>query len=126
MTNSTHTLTLTDFLLARIAEDEARAGSVYDRNGSIYAHLHHEDCPSLDRERPYPCDCGVTTRVLAECEAKRRIVEPLTLPDVAIGGPGWAPESIAAARERRATLEEVALILASVYRDHPDFREEWA
>ncbi len=46
--------TLTDFLLQRIAEDEANA-----RQGQRYGGI----------------QAAVCTRVLAECEAKRRIVD---------------------------------------------------
>lgn len=58
-------------------------------------------------------------RVLAECGAKRRIVErwqkllPLDIDD----HPGFAGERLGLARACQA--------LAAVYADHPDYREEW-
>ena len=66
MTEDTKTLTLTEFLLARIAEDEAearKAGPMWRNEWSA------EDVDvTLHIERHDPA------RVLAECEAKRRIV----------------------------------------------------
>ena len=92
-------LSLTDFLLARIAEDEAafRWGRLTpDPDDPAYGILRWDD----ERGR-------------AECEAKRRIVE---------------------ASEHHARYDDGALgdhcranlaLLAAVYVDHPDFREEW-
>ena len=51
-------------------------------------------------------------RVLAECEAKRRIVE--LFPDAAQDGDGWNDAGYSVLRD-----------LAAVYADHPDYREEW-
>jgi len=87
---------LTEFLLARIAEDEAVAMearpeeylSTRDRSGlrpgltNGYAHVE--------------CTSG---RVLAECDAKRQLIE-LTIP-------------------------YVNKLLALPYADHPDYRSEW-
>lgn len=47
-------------------------------------------------------------RVLAECEAKRRIVE-------------WASDG-----EGEFHWSTVLAPLAAVYADHPDYREEWS
>jgi HEAT repeat protein len=84
---------LAAFLLARIAEDEADA---------------------KDAENYFPDDGPFvrwdSARVLAECEAKRRIVERVS--DVA-----WATYSV-----RDVVLE----LLALPYADHPDYRKEWA
>jgi hypothetical protein len=90
---STDTLTLTDFLLARIAEDEGAA----QRHG-----------PGASKQGlgDYPA------RVLAECEAKRRIVD--LFPKAAQDGDGWNEAGI-----------QVLEALALPYADHPDYREEW-
>lgn len=79
--------TLTDFLLARIAEDEA---DVADPAAALH----------------YAPD-----RVLAECEAKRRIVERHSgCDEVSYGDTSTCPD----ARD-----------LALPYADHPDYRPEW-
>lgn len=84
------TLTLSDFLLARIAEDERDLPS---KGGVDWLH-----------------------RVLAECEAKRQIVE-------AYAGMEALPSE--EQREQRATLRWACQLLAAPYADHPDYREEW-
>jgi len=115
-------MTLTEFLLARISEDEAAAlaaGSSGDdqhwwvdgpakvsgkwwiySTGEKFAHEH--TARHIARHDP--------ARVLAECEAKRRIVELFPSP---------APvDSWDEAGER------VLEMLALPYADHPDYREE--
>jgi hypothetical protein len=77
-----HAPTLTEFLLARIAEDEEMVEPVM---------IVHPD------------------RFLAECVAKRRIVEDLDTAKV---------------RERVA-LHRVMRHLAAVYSDHPEYDEAW-
>lgn len=102
---------LAEFLLARIAEDEADIG--------------HEASPA-----DY-CDAveGIhlsARRALAECEAKRRIVEGWRRLDAedygefVVGG-GWDP-GIDYASD---ALEHAMRALALPYADHPDYREEW-
>jgi hypothetical protein len=88
----TQTLTLADFLLARIAEDEEFA-------------------------LRYPPTAAARPRALAECEAKRRIVEPW-----AYGGQedNWRYGVHAEAHEY------VLRSLALPYVSHPDYRPEWA
>lgn len=98
-------LTLADFLLARLAEDEAVAVEMRD-----------------DTEtwgNPYATGTSITyedhfdpARVLAEVAAKRAIVEAyrhIIEPDPV----------------RRAALEFVCRTLAKVHADHPDYDEEW-
>jgi hypothetical protein len=100
-------MTLTDFLLVRIAEDEASV-----------AHPPHNDQYPHDDMRIGWTEVGAISEVLtigearlrAECEAKRRIVEQAAF---------W--ESEPAGR----TLDYVARLLALPYVDHPDYREEW-
>ena len=79
------TLTLTEFLLARLVEDEAVARRIA-AVGSCE--------PAYD-----------PARVLADVEAKRLIVE-------------WDAE--------QPVDRGVLGILASVYRDHPDYDPDWA
>lgn len=83
---------LTEFLLARIAEDEAWAK--------------HRDIVTFgcDDSRMSPA------RVLADLEAKRRIVAQASF---------WEAEPVG------RTLDYVARVLALPHADHPDYREEW-
>ena len=113
MSESTQTLTLTDFLLARIAEDEDVARSVPEVEPASWAPI----WTSLRSGKTSVCDHGPRgsvemqpARVLAECEAKRRIVESVqaALPR---GTSGLGPS--------------VLMRLAAVYADHPDYRDEW-
>jgi hypothetical protein len=85
-----------EFLEARITEDEAAARQGLDSG-----------------EGSGPFGCFDPVRVLAECTAKRKILENVPLvTDVptAIGG----------------TSEYVLMCLASVYSSHPDYQEGWA
>lgn len=100
----TVTMTLSDFLLARIAEDEA----------ALQADL-------VGREFPNP------RRFAAECEAKRRIVEvhgirrDVDEMDYCDSCADWYGGSAAPFAWPCPTLRDVA----HPYADHPDFRPEW-
>ena len=103
------TMTLTDFLLARIAEDAAAASpTVAEMNenslnagcqlgGPAIAYFPPEDLPKGAWSR---------FRVIAECEAKRAIVESESL-----NSQHW---------------DIILRALAAVYAAHPDYRAEWA
>lgn len=113
---TTDTLTLTDFLLARIAEDEAAAQAA-----SLHGDTTWTQTDPLRKEGQVESVRSVVTyddgspnadqaahiarhdpaRVLAECEAKRRIV----------GTGEFATQPMK--------------ILAAVYADHADYRDEW-
>lgn len=93
------TLTLTEFLLARIAEDEVTARTALVVDGRQVWQV--QDWIELDNEVLAHTDRHDPHRVLAECEAKRRIVN--IVPD----------------------LQGVLGALALPYANHPDFREEW-
>lgn len=132
---------LSEFLLARIAEDEAAAGGAFrDINdgstpdkgkrwwnaGDVV--LTVEDNERIVEQAPAIGDDAVAShiarhdpaRVLAECKAKRRIVEAvqylsrlpshMCMPDV----------------ESAMGLERAMQAMAAVYADHPDYRSEWA
>jgi hypothetical protein len=88
-------MTLTEFLLARIAEDESAAERVWlliqdDSSGGPTARFR-----------------SLNERVLAECKAKRAILE----------GFGFV-------MNRDLTLCKKHL--AAVYANHPDYQPEWA
>lgn len=102
--------TLTEFLLARITEDEADPWRGAELIGSDRVIGRDEERALLADEKAWE------SRALAECEAKRRIVEEF------------------AKHDQRNSLEEQAwqawhLILrslATVYSDHPDYDSTWA
>lgn len=165
---TTATQTLTDFLLARIAEDEAAARAVppldhnFDMGGARQDERFtfgrtlpssadgmgnwskHRDDPSTAAHflRHDPA------RVLAECEAKRRIVElHKSWPVLVQRQPSFeqvdstdvnsmvfrASQQIAWATEQeyRAKFGDepptapMLRALASVYADHPDYNPDW-
>ena len=121
-------MTLTEFLLARIAEDEA----VAERGGF------HNGKGTFANDN-YGCLLVQPSRVLAECEAKRAIialheieVEKVSLApfDQTTGEPvppefdvtcnlcGWVSDNpISGCDTQRA--------LALPYADHEDYRDEW-
>lgn len=102
-------MTLTEFLLARISEDEewARkdlANVTAPPNGMLIG----------DRAVVSPGE-----RMLAECAAKRRVVENATAAAASLDRqvPGM-----------RAILEDSSWDLrniGAIYADHPDWRKEW-
>jgi hypothetical protein len=99
-------MTLTEFLLARIEEDEAtaRAASVLAQGvDRISTHSLPEFAEHMTTWQP--------NRVAAECEAKRRIVERCS----AVG------YAMPATHLAHGILAELALPHA----EHPDYREEW-
>jgi hypothetical protein len=147
-------MSITEFLAARIAEDEAASKAILD-------HFYGEGRWEWNLYRPRPSKVALVdergvlmvetildgptwmvcdhiarydpARVLAECAAKRRIVEM-----------HWATTSSFLGREITSCCAECSpegnwdsapdvphpcptlRILASVYADHPDYRREWA
>ena len=109
---------LTDFLLARIAEEDQSS-------------VHYEHCAV----HYWECDCSATEQLERHLEAQRRIVEehPATDPFNHEGDrycrrrlhheddTGY-PDEWAQAFYPCPTLRH----LATAYADHPDYREEWA
>lgn len=106
-------MTLTEFLLARIAEDEAAAKRAGSHNGG-----------ATFANDNYGCLLVQPGRVLAECEAKRRIAE--------LHQQEWGSEEgddfMGSGRcitdgefHPCPTLRE----MGRPYADHPDYREEW-
>ena len=103
-------MTLTEFLLARIAEDKARADDAWKAvdNGAIVWDRIHPDVRAA---------MWAPARVLAECEAKRRIVNR------------WADSfgqwNATQADAARAQKDSTLRLLALPYADHPDYDEKW-
>lgn len=99
---------LPDFLMARIAEDEADASSV-----------HELACDLVANGLSYPtfgwtCSCGKPARTVAESEAKRRIVQL----DVCT--------ACATEAQTCSHQDETHRLMALPYADHPDYVEEWS
>jgi hypothetical protein len=110
-------MTLSEFLLARIAEDEAEWTLAGPDDGWHFEHTWQ--------------DKAMSARVLAQCAAYRTIVE-LHAPDRDWQKP---PCSTCAAWAEMEPYEAPPWVwwpcptlraLASVYADHPEFEEGWA
>jgi hypothetical protein len=111
-------VTLTEFLLARIAEDKAVAQAAYDdlnydgdgtrwTTSSGYEHNILSGVLAVFERSMSP------ERVLAECESKRRII---TLGICLACEVEYQP-----CDHKERTLR----LLAMPYADHPDFQPEW-
>jgi len=101
-------MTLTEFLLARIDEDEAAWDKV-DRQV--------EEWRRDNTATPYRYWRPSPQRLRAECEAKRRVIEAVwdwsdALPEKAYSEVGRCQTSVLRA-------------LALPHADHPDYRDEW-
>lgn len=109
-------MTLAEFLLARIAEDEAVARRGYGIRDGL---------ATVDFDEYGDVLVIGTERVLAECEAKRRIVELhdsfYGVCQACIGSPPRVGDVVKPALWPCTTLRLLALPFA----DHPDYREEW-
>lgn len=121
---------LVDFLLARIAEDEALARGAVERSSYGWSDNAFSEAVELaenEGARKQGTDHIARwdpARVLAECDAKRRVVDSLRdLTDAE------TTEDQAWALERGDRSEQVAIatmrLLALPYADHPDYRDEW-
>lgn len=96
---------LVAFLRARLDEDATSA-----------VYVHYDACASHPSETTGdsdPCDCGMPARVLAEVEAKRRIIDLVTDAEFDPDDP--------ADRARRTDLLAVLGLLLHPYADHPDY-----
>jgi len=103
---------LADFLLARIAEDEMQAQAV-GNDAWLYDGFGCRAMARPDTKLEY-ADRWMPSRVLAECEAKRQIVERAA--------------GLSEMIEPPTTLtlrDDVLKLLALPYADHPDYRKEW-
>ena len=99
-------MTLTEFLLARIAEDES---------SSRWGRLHDDPDDPDGLTKILRWDDG---RVRTECEAKLRIVESYR----------WYQENAgrgSASIDALLLAERHAKWLALPYADHPHYRQEW-
>ena len=138
-------MTLIEFLLARIAEDEAMARTVADGGSGQWQSWNRSWDPEPVRDIATDGNriASVPTtldefmcrhdpaRVLAECEAKRRIVEyAIEVADyegavisLEFGSADLHAQPIAMAVKE--TMDDVLELLALPYADHPDYLPEW-
>lgn len=116
-------MTLTEFLLARIAEDEARARKIHADRCETPAETIAD---SMGRPMGPWCDCDWhVARVLAECEAKRRILELHSQPAfVATDGDEDNDYTRCGLCDELVPCDTLRA-LALPYADHDDFQEEW-
>jgi hypothetical protein len=121
---------ITEFLLARVAEREQDAASI-----------HCDDCPAMDYDYggmpKGPCDCGEPERVAAWCAAIRAIVE---LHEQVPGEYKFRGRPALNPVDPRGCIVchefdgiiigagpcETVCLLARVDTDHPDFDQAWA
>lgn len=113
-------MTITEFLLARIAEDEDAARACARYVGGAYG-PYSPWAPTLRPEYRQHGKRWDPSRVLAECEAKRRIVATNV---TAFGRIGYPDADSLNEGARRAILYALAA-LALPYADHPDYDEAW-
>jgi hypothetical protein len=107
-------MNITEFLEARIAEDEAEAGSGWSTLGDT----------RWERDN-YGRTMLTPSAVLAECAAKRAIID---LAKKASEFEKWYDD-----HEWQGTVESsepltgdaILYALAVIYKDHPDYRQEW-
>lgn len=118
MTNATALPTIVEFLADRLNED-SDPSEIPHGLGCQYVH-------DGDRFGLLPCDCGMPARWRAEIAAKRAIIHQHGICDGAHECPDGFMDS--AETEPHIGWEVVCMTqrhLASVYSDHPDYREEW-
>lgn len=106
---------LVEFLLARIAEDEEMAHDVQSYLSpkdtiDVFLTRREGDESRSKVVRPYD-----PARALADCKAKREIVDLIALTD-----------SPACHVDAWTVAKRAVRAIAMIYAEHPDFREEWA
>lgn len=106
-------MTITEFLTARLDEEERRAKAI-----------HAEDCESIPREGyngPFPCDCGVPAHLLAKIAGERAII-------------GWHsdnPHECEGPMGSEYVADEDSMPCSTMcaltlpYVDHADYNPEW-
>lgn len=126
-------MTIVEFLLARITEDEA--------THPVYGYLenveHHEvgcmELAAVERSDAR-CDCDGPRRWLAECQAKRAILEQhrnelgtlvVYRESDRLIAEGYDLGTVPL-RARATMIPNCIRHLATVYADHPDYQPEWA
>jgi hypothetical protein len=128
-------MSLAEFLLARIAEDEADARDAFydgqrwvpEEEAVVAADKDLDAVLFLDRKRDATHAANWSpARVLAECEAKRRIVELHSGQHECVGEKYGDPHAcIMVADWSVYALDPTLLLLALPYADHESYQPEW-
>lgn len=125
-------MTITEFLLDRIEEDEERARSAdsgrwLPEDKGVTFEFYGDEFPDGEAQVRLVADTRANqnhiarwgpARVLAECAAKRAILTLFKSEDVK---EDWSIEAAYA-----AGVDDCIRALAAVYADHPDYENEWA
>jgi hypothetical protein len=125
-------MTLTEFLLARIAEDAEWAQEAIDLSDGLgvtrewrwvrlYGSANYPKNPSSSS---FYSGAPSPARVLADCEAKRGAVTAAWDDLERIEGE-WGRCQSREQMDAKDDVPAVVAYLAAVYADHPDYREEW-
>lgn len=127
---------LVEFLLARVAEDEAVAAAPAPReqgddgdfwfDGRSESQWHTARCGLRMGEYMEPCQCDARTRVALECAAKRRVAAAFVqidamARDMSANDSTLAIQAYGTAQGLRTALR----LLALPHADHPDYEEAW-
>lgn len=121
-------MNLTDFLLARVAEDEHDA---YHAQGILGMVSHWHEVETLRQRGLTRADARhvhhwSADRVLAECEIKRKLIGPLARDGDDLPWDDETPEQHQVRRDAEAAVWlRVVRLLALPYADHPDYDPEW-
>lgn len=109
------------WLLEQIAED-GRCATVVDPDGlSGQESWHTQRCGYRQGEWQESCDCAVPARVLAECDAKRRIIEFAQKIAAEVRADGSNVLLYGQHLALQAVLKHMAQPLAGC----PGYRQEW-
>ena len=120
-----------EFLLARIAEDEAAAALLYAAISDEGPAPGYHRMVMRKQRKEWPsfwnswAQCQGPAKLLAECEAKRRVIDAAWCDHEFIEmdrGYGLDRDEMAERNDYPSAIR----ILADVYRDHPDYDPAWA
>jgi hypothetical protein len=131
-------MTITEFLEARIAEDEAAARAATPSPWTLYDRGVGWEIPELpevhdgltfSKSDAHYVARNQPGRALAECAAKRAIIkqaEEATSDRYYVIGNACVTSAEIAEAEATDPGELILRALAAVYASHPDYDEEWA
>lgn len=114
MTTQTHAQAITDFLLTRIAEDEAYARAALDESEAGEGGHDYVWARLSPHNRLFAPGAPSPIRVLSTCAGRRRTI---------LSASALAHWDDPAVREHG---DLILRAMAQVYADHPDYRSEWA